>query len=122
MGFLPGPWMRPVGWLLLVAAVATFLTNAYYLRFLEPVVSRRFLAVCLLGSIGLFFFVARVGLPRTREDVFGIARRLAVPALLVAILAWVSRFAFGALARSSSELRRRRVRLRPLDHHDDKTG
>ena len=86
--FPSGPWMRPVGWLLLVAAVATLLTNAYYLRFLEPVVSRRLLAVCLLGSIGLFFFVARVGLPRTREDVFGIARRLAVPALLVAILAW----------------------------------
>ena len=85
--FPSGSWWPPLRWLLLVFAVATLLTNAYYLRFLEPAVSRRLLAVLLLGSIGLAFFIERVGLPRTREDIRGLARRFAVPTVLVAILA-----------------------------------
>jgi 4-amino-4-deoxy-L-arabinose transferase-like glycosyltransferase len=70
-----------------VFAVGTLLTNAYYLRFLEPVVSRRLLATMLLGSVGLLFFIAHVGLPRARSDMLVVARRLAVLAALVAILA-----------------------------------
>ncbi|MGH9460059.1 MAG: ArnT family glycosyltransferase, partial [Vicinamibacteria bacterium] len=85
--FPSGSWWSTVRWLLLVLAVAVLLTNAYYLRFLEPVVSRRLLAALLLGSIALVFFVARVGLPRARSDVLAVIHRLAVPAALVAILA-----------------------------------
>ena len=85
--FPSGSWWPTLRWLLLVFAVATLLTNAYYLRFLEPLVSRRLLAFLLFGSIGLVFFIERVGLPRTREDILALTRRFAVPAVLVAILA-----------------------------------
>lgn len=85
--FPTGSWWTTLRWLLLVLAVATLLTNAFYLRFLEPVVSRRLLGAALLGSIGLIFFIARVGLPRTRSDVRGVAHRLAVPAAVFAIVA-----------------------------------
>ena len=85
--FPSGSWWPTLRWLLLVFAVATLLTNAYYLRFLEPLVSRRLLAFLLFGSIGLVFFIERVGLPRTREDILALTRRFAVPAVLGAILA-----------------------------------
>lgn len=82
-----GKWKRPVDWLLLVTAVATLLTNAYYLRLLEPAVSRKALALVLLVFIGLFFYISRVGLPRTRADWLDVARRLVTPTLLIVILA-----------------------------------
>jgi len=84
--FPSGSWWPIVRWLLLVLVVGTLLTNAYYLRFLEPAVSRRALAVFLFVLVALAFFVARVGLPRTREDMLSIVRRLAVPAALLVVL------------------------------------
>ncbi|MEE9263787.1 MAG: glycosyltransferase family 39 protein, partial [Vicinamibacteria bacterium] len=76
-----------VRWLLLVIAVAILLTNAYYLKFLEPTVSRKALAIVVLAGIGLVFFTTRVGLPRSGPDLLAVGRRLVIPIVLLVILA-----------------------------------
>ncbi len=72
-------------WVLALAAAATLLTNAYYLRFLEPWVPRTYLAVLLIATA----LVSHLGLtlPRSRVEVQALAQRAAVPALLVLIVA-----------------------------------
>lgn len=53
-----------VGWLLLVASTTTLLTNAYYFQFLEPSVSRKSLALVLIGVTAAWFYISKVGIPR----------------------------------------------------------
>lgn len=70
---------------LALAAAATLLTNAYYLRFLEPSTPRAYLAVLLIAAALLSHW--RLALPRSRAEVTDLGRRAAVPALLVLIVA-----------------------------------
>jgi hypothetical protein len=71
----------------LTVAVAAILTNGYYLRFLEPRVSRAWVALGVLGVCGLALALSEWGLPRGREAWRAIAVRAAEPLLLTAILA-----------------------------------
>jgi len=88
-----GSWKPPervarlTGWLLLVLSTATILTNAYYLRFLEPTFSRKTPAVLIVAVTGLWFLVARFGLPRNRTEFFELWRRARTPVVLALILA-----------------------------------
>ena len=74
-------------WLLWVFVVAVLLTNAYYLRFLEPWVSRKRLAVALTAAAGLGLLALAGALPRGRAAWRALLRRTAVPALLCVITA-----------------------------------
>lgn len=65
--------------LIFIGAGAILLTNAYYLKFLEPTVSRRALAAALLLLAAVWLLVDHFGPPR--------ARRLRTPALLVTLVA-----------------------------------
>ena len=67
-------------------AVAIVLTDAYYLQLLEPRVSRKALAAVLLGLCAAVVAFAEWGLPRSRVEWQGLARRAAEPVLLIAIL------------------------------------
>jgi hypothetical protein len=71
----------------LVLAVATILTNGYYLRFLEPHLSRRWVALLVLAGCAAVVALAHFGLPRGRERWRALAGGSAEPLLLVAILA-----------------------------------
>jgi hypothetical protein len=76
-----------VRWLLLALIVFTLLTNAYWLRFLEPWVSRRLLGVAvILSALIALAALARV-LPQDRAGWLALARREATPALLLVIVA-----------------------------------
>ena len=72
----------------LAVAAAIILTNAYYLRFLEPRVSRARVAAIVLIACAIVVAVTEWGLPRGQP---GLARSrastAAVPLLLAAILA-----------------------------------
>jgi hypothetical protein len=72
--------------LLRLAAVATLLTNAYYLRFLEPWVSRGLLGAIVVVA-GLLSFLPLPALPRTPAAAARLIREAAVPLTLVGILA-----------------------------------
>jgi 4-amino-4-deoxy-L-arabinose transferase-like glycosyltransferase len=78
---------RLVRFAALAAATATVLTNAYYLRFLEPRVPRRWMAAALLAAAAVAVAVTEWGVPRGRAQWRALARRGAEPLLLVAILA-----------------------------------
>ena len=67
-------------------AVAVVLTNAYYLRFLEPGISRGILGAALFGLGAMVAALASWDRPRTADDWRALARRGAEPALLVVIL------------------------------------
>jgi hypothetical protein len=71
----------------LAAATAIILTNAYYLRLLEPSVSRGRVAALALIACALVLAVTEWGLPRGRAAWRGAARRSVDPLLLAAILA-----------------------------------
>ena len=71
----------------LAAATAVILTNAYYLRFLEPKVSRGRVAALVLIACAIVLAVAEWGLPRGREAWRTVARRSVDPLILAAILA-----------------------------------
>ena len=71
----------------LAAATATVLTNAYYLRFLEPGISRRFVAILVIALCAATVAVAEWGLPRGAGAWRSVARRSAVPGLLALVLA-----------------------------------
>jgi len=75
------------GWLLLVLSTATILTNAYYLQFLEPTLSRKTLALGIVAVTGLWFLVGRFGLPRDRTEVLELWARGRTPVVLALILA-----------------------------------
>ena len=77
---------RLVGWLLLLLSTATILTNAYYLRFLEPTVSRKVIAFLFVAATGLWFLVWRFGLPRNRTEAGELFRRARTPLFLALIL------------------------------------
>jgi 4-amino-4-deoxy-L-arabinose transferase-like glycosyltransferase len=71
----------------LTVAVATVLTNGYYLQFLEPRVSRTWVAVGVLAACGLAVALSEWGLPQGRTGWRAAAGRAAEPAALLAILA-----------------------------------
>lgn len=78
---------RLVSWLALVAASLTLMTNARYLSFLEPAVSRRLLGlgVCLAAAAAVA--VERIGLPGSPDAWRSRLRVLAPWLALAAILA-----------------------------------
>jgi hypothetical protein len=78
---------RLTGWLLLVLSTATILTNAYYLQFLEPTLSRKALGLLIVAATGLWFLVRRFGLPRDRAEVSELWSRARTPVVLALILA-----------------------------------
>ena len=71
----------------LAVAVAIVLTDAYYLQFLEPSVSRKVLALALLALCAVAVAFAEWGVPRSGVEWRALARRSAEPVLLIAILA-----------------------------------
>ena len=73
-------------WVLLLLSTGTLLTNAYYLRFAEPTVSRKTVAAVLLVVTGLFFLARHYGLPRNKDDLAAWLGRARVPLILGAIL------------------------------------
>jgi 4-amino-4-deoxy-L-arabinose transferase-like glycosyltransferase len=77
---------RLVGWLLLLLSTGTLLTNAYYLRFAEPALSRKTLAALLLVATALFFLARRYGLPHSKEELWSLLGRARTPLILGAIL------------------------------------
>ncbi|HEY7698572.1 MAG TPA: glycosyltransferase family 39 protein [Vicinamibacteria bacterium] len=77
---------RLTGWLLLLLSTATILTNAYYLRFLEPTVSRKAVAFLIVAATGLWFLVWRFGLPRNRTEAGELWIRARTPVVLALIL------------------------------------
>jgi hypothetical protein len=89
----PGSWKpservgRFVAWILLLLSCATLLTNSYYLRLLEPVLSRRSLALALFGVTGLWLAAGKLGLPRDRKGLFGLLWNARVGLALAAIVA-----------------------------------
>jgi 4-amino-4-deoxy-L-arabinose transferase-like glycosyltransferase len=88
-----GSWKPPpragrlIGWLLLVLSTATILTNAYYLQFLEPGVSRKTLGILIVAVTGLWFLVWRFGLPRDLGEALELWSRARTPLALALILA-----------------------------------
>lgn len=68
-------------------STATILTNAYYLQFLEPTLSRKTLALVIVAATGLWFLVGRFGLPRDRAEVVELWSRARTPVVLALILA-----------------------------------
>ena len=66
--FPPEPTGRILQWLLLVLATGHILTNAYYLQFAEPAISRKSLAVGILALALLWMAVRRFGVPRTGSE------------------------------------------------------
>ena len=77
---------RLIGFALLLLSTATLLTNAYYLRFAEPTVSRKAVALGLVVLTALWFLLGRFGLPRNREELRAGFERGRTPILLGAIL------------------------------------
>jgi hypothetical protein len=71
----------------LAAATATVLTNAYYLRFLEPRIPRRWIAVLVIALSAATVAVIEWGLPRGAGAWRSVARRSAVPGVLALVLA-----------------------------------
>ena len=83
----------------LTAATATVLTNAYYLRFLEPRVSRAWAAALVVVAAGAALVLSERGAPRGKAAWLSLARGAAPPILLALVvsLAFVLR-AWGANA------------------------
>lgn len=79
-----GHWIE---WGLLVAVVATFLTNAHYLRFLEPSISRKAAALGVVAVSGLWMAIRRWGVPRTPRAWLDALKPYTTLLLLAAILA-----------------------------------
>jgi 4-amino-4-deoxy-L-arabinose transferase-like glycosyltransferase len=74
-------------WLLLLFSTATILTNAYYLQFLEPAISRKSLALGIIAATGLWLLVWRFGLPRNRDEAAELWRHARTPLALAFIVA-----------------------------------
>ncbi len=77
---------RRVGFVLLLLSTATLLTNAYYLSFAEPAVSRRSIALGVIALTAVWFLVCYWGLPGNREELIGLLRRAKTPILVIVIL------------------------------------
>lgn len=77
---------RLVRFAALALAAATVMTDAYFLRFLEPRVSRTLVAAAVLGLCALAVALAVGTPPRTRPEWEALARRAATPCLLAAIV------------------------------------
>jgi len=71
----------------LAIGVAIVLTDAYYLQFLEPRVSRKAVAAGLLVLCAAVVAFTEWGFPRSRVEWRALASRAAEPVLLIAILA-----------------------------------
>ena len=77
---------KSVGFVLLLLSTASLLTNAYYLRFAEPAVSRSVLALGLFALTGTWFFIGSCGLPANREELAEFFVRARTPLLVLAIV------------------------------------
>ncbi len=77
---------RLIGFALLLLSTATLLTNAYYLRFAEPTVSRKAAALGLVVLTAVWFLLGRFGFPRNRQELRAVFERGRTPILLGAIL------------------------------------
>jgi hypothetical protein len=78
---------RLAAWLLLVLSTATILTNAFYLQFLEPTLSRKTMALGIVAVTGLWILVWRFGLPRNRAEAAALWSRARTPLALALVLA-----------------------------------
>jgi len=76
-----------VRFLALATAVAVILTDAYYLRLLEPRVPRKWLALAVLAACAATLAWTERAWPRDREGWRALGRRAVVPATLAVILA-----------------------------------
>jgi 4-amino-4-deoxy-L-arabinose transferase-like glycosyltransferase len=81
------PTARLTGWLLLLLTTSTILTNAYYLQFLEPSISRKSLALAIAAATGLWFLAVRFGIPRDRAEAMELWSRARTAVALALILA-----------------------------------
>jgi len=81
---------RIVAWLLVVHAVLVLVTSAYWLRFLEPAVGRKALALLSVAAAAVALLVERGALPRSGEERRALMRRWgpAVAVILVLLLAF----------------------------------
>ena len=77
---------RRVGFVFLLFSTATLLTNAYYLQFAEPALSRKSIAFAILALTAVWFLLSHFGLPRDRAELTGLVRRAKTPILVVGIL------------------------------------
>lgn len=78
---------KNLAWMAWVNAVASLLTNGYYLNWLEPAVSRNALVVLSLIVAAAISAWVKYGLPSSREGWMKLTRQLAVPLLILLILA-----------------------------------
>ncbi len=78
---------RIAAWLLVLHAVLALLTNAYWLRFLEPSVGRKTLALASVLAAAVAVLLDRGTLPRSGEEGRALVRRWAVPAAVLLVLA-----------------------------------
>ena len=78
---------RWTGFTLLAATTATLVTNAYFLRFFEPMVSRSTLALGVFAVTAAWFLLRRYGIPIGRDEWSTLGRRALVPAMLAIVLA-----------------------------------
>jgi hypothetical protein len=79
---------RLTGFVLLLLSTFAIVTNAYYLRFLEPVVSRKMNGAAIVAATAAWFFVARFGLPRDRAELLELWTRSRTGVALALILAF----------------------------------
>jgi len=77
---------RLVRGLIFIAAAAILLTNAYFLRFLEPAVSRHALAGALLLLGAAWLILDHYGIARARPLLIARTQRLGAAALLIGVL------------------------------------
>ena len=81
------PLARRIQWLLLLLSTFTILTNAYFLRFAEDLVSRKVLAYAVVAVTGAWMFLRRYGAPRSGAQALDLLRRYSTPLLLGLIVA-----------------------------------
>ena len=77
---------RRVAFVFLLISTATLLTNAYYLQFAEPALSRKIVAFGIIALTAIWFLVSYFGLPGNREELTALLRRAQTPVLVVVIL------------------------------------
>ncbi len=82
----PAKLGKNLAWIAWINAVASLLTNGYYLQWLEPAVSRGSLVLFSLAVAAAISAWMKYGAPASREGWRRWARALVVPALLILIL------------------------------------
>ncbi len=82
----PERFGQSVQWLLLLFCATTLLTNAYFLRFAEPAVSRKSLAFGAIIITSLWMAARRYGIPASPSAVIAIIRRYSTALWLAFII------------------------------------